>query len=507
MENKSGSKASAASSVKPVATNAQGNNTASKKGALSKITLATFIGLTFSLVAGPYYSTLTATGWNMFLFMGIAVIGFALPIALISGEFGTTFPGQGGPELWVKNTLGPKWGFVTSWLIWAAMFPSMVVVGTGFAPMVALLLKKESLIENSMFTLAVILGLVWCMTLLNLKFDMAKVNGKFGIWLGLYIPVVMLFILGVFTFVKIGLNPDSILGTFSWSKLVPKSFTSGSGMYFSGIIFIFLGIEMSSVFITRLKKPSQQYAKGVITSLILLALFSLVNSFLVANVIPAGKIQLNNGAQPLQLFADRLGLPYFVVQIFCLLSIVSVLTNMSTWFISAQKTITASAREGDFPEKFKFWKTNKFNSSNTLLFVQAIAITILSGAYVIIPGINKVFVIITNSGTMIYCLAYTLMALGFISMRRKSPDTEHPFRVGKKGNGFGFFFAGLLIVTIVFALTLTFMSNTIENLIFVLIFVGILFSIPLIIYKKKKDSWLIDVQKEMAKDTTQTTNK
>lgn len=507
MENKSGSKASTASSVEPVAINAQGNNTASKKGTLSKITLATFIGLTFSLVAGPYYSTLTATGWNMFLFMGIAVIGFALPIALMSGEFGTTFPGQGGPELWVKNTLGPKWGFVTSWLIWAAMFPSMVVVGTGFAPMVALLLKKESLIENSMFTLVVILGLVWCMTLLNLKFDMAKVNGKFGIWLGLYIPVVMLFILGVFTFVKIGLNPDSILGTFSWSKLVPKSFTSGSGMYFSGIIFIFLGIEMSSVFITRLKKPSQQYAKGVITSLILLALFSLINSFLVANVIPAGKIQLNNGAQPLQLFADRLGLPYFVVQIFCLLSIVSVLTNMSTWFISAQKTITASAREGDFPEKFKFWKTNKFNSSNTLLFVQAIAITILSGAYVIIPGINKVFVIITNSGTMIYCLAYTLMALGFISMRRKSPDTEHPFRVGKKGNGLGFFFAGLLMVTIVFALTLTFMSNTIENLIFVLIFVGILFSIPLIIYNKKKASWLTDVQKEMAKDSTQTINK
>lgn len=507
MENKSGSKAPVSASMKPVATKTQATNTASKKGALSKITLATFIGLTFSLVAGPYYSTLTATGWNMFLFMGIAVIGFALPIALISGEFGTTFPGQGGPELWVKNTLGPKWGFVTSWLIWAAMFPSMVVVGTGFAPMVALLLKKESLIENSMFTLAVILGLVWCMTLLNLKFDMAKVNGKFGIWLGLYIPVVMLFILGVFTFVKIGLNPDSILGTFSWSKLVPKSFTSGSGMYFSGIIFIFLGIEMSSVFITRLKKPSQQYAKGVITSLILLALFSLVNSFLVANVIPAGKIQLNNGAQPLQLFADRLGLPYFVVQIFCLLSIVSVLTNMSTWFISAQKTITASAREGDFPEKFKFWKTNKFNSSNTLLFVQAIAITILSGAYVVIPGINKVFVIITNSGTMIYCLAYTLMALGFISMRRKSPDTEHPFRVGKKGNGLGFFFAGLLIVTIVFALTLTFMSNTIENLIFVLIFVGILFSIPLIIYNKKKASWLTDVQKEMAKDTTQTTNK
>lgn len=151
------------------ATSKTQSSTKTSSTSLSKITLTTFIGLTFALVAGPYYSTFTATGWNMFLYMGIAAIGFALPIALISGEFGTTFPGKGGPELWVKNTLGPKWGFVTSWLIWMAMIPSMLVVGTGFAPTVALLIGKKELIENQTYTLIVILVLVWTMTLLNLK--------------------------------------------------------------------------------------------------------------------------------------------------------------------------------------------------------------------------------------------------------------------------------------------------------------------------------------------------
>lgn len=459
------------------------------KKSLSKITLLTFIGLTFALVAGPYYSTLTATGWNMFLYMGIATIGFALPIALISGEFGTTFPGKGGPELWVKNTLGPKWGFVTSWLIWCAMFPAMTVVGTGFAPTVALLIGKKELIENQTYTLIVILLLVWTMTLLNLKFDMAKINGKFGIWLGFYIPVVMLFVLGLYTFIKFGFDPHSILGTFEPSKLVPKSLTSGSGMYFSGVIFIFLGIEMSSVFITRLTNPSKQYAKGVIVALIMLAVMSLANSFLVANVVPAGKIQLNNGAQPLQLFAERLGLPYILVQVFCLMTIISVLTNMSTWFVSASKTITESAISGDFPPKLNFWKTNKFNACPSLLFIQAIAISLLSVAYVIIPGINKVFIIITNSGTVIYCLAYVLMTIGYISMRKHNASQTHPFRVGKKGNGLAYFFSILLLITIVFALAITFMNNTLLNLVFVLVFSGIIFVIPLIIYKNRKESW------------------
>lgn len=478
-------------------TTSSGNAKVSTAKKLSMITLPTFVGLTFSLVAGPYYSTLTATGWEMFIFMGIAVIGFALPISLMSGEFGTTYPGEGGPELWVKNTLGPKWGFVTSWLIWAAMFPSMTVVGTGFAPMLALLVKKPELVENPIFTLIVILALVWTMTFLNMKFDMAKINGKFGIWLGLYIPVIMLFTLGVYTFFKFGLNPDSILGTFEPSKLFPTSLRSGSGQYFSGIIFIFLGIEMSSVFIQRLKNPAHQYAKGVITSLILLALFSLVNSFLIANVIPANGIQLNNGAQPVQMFADKLGIPYLIVQFFCLLSIASVVTNMSTWFVSASKTITASAQAGDFPEKFKFWKTNKFNACTSILIVQAIAISLLGGAYVVIPGINKVFIIITNTGTVIYCLAYALMTFGYISMRKKDPNVKHPFRIGKTGNGLGFFFAGLFLVTIVFALSVTFLSNSLLNFIFVVIFTAIIFVIPLLIYKDRKPSWLDDVNKAM----------
>lgn len=76
------------------------------KKTLSKITLTTFIGLTFALVVGPYYSTLTAIGWNMFLYMAIATIGFALPIALISGEFGTIFPGRGAQSFGSKIRLG-----------------------------------------------------------------------------------------------------------------------------------------------------------------------------------------------------------------------------------------------------------------------------------------------------------------------------------------------------------------------------------------------------------------
>ena len=39
-----------------------------------------------------------AAGWPMFLYMAISTFLFALPICLIAGEFGSTFPEHGGRQ-------------------------------------------------------------------------------------------------------------------------------------------------------------------------------------------------------------------------------------------------------------------------------------------------------------------------------------------------------------------------------------------------------------------------
>lgn len=75
----------------------------------SKVGLMTFIGMTVALAASiRNIPDVAGSGWTMFFYMGIAAFLFALPICLISGEFGSTFPEKGGPELWVNNSLGPS---------------------------------------------------------------------------------------------------------------------------------------------------------------------------------------------------------------------------------------------------------------------------------------------------------------------------------------------------------------------------------------------------------------
>lgn len=102
-----------------------------------RYTLLTFIGLTMALVANVRsIPTIAATGWEQLLYMGIAFACFALPLALISGELGTTFPNNGGSQLWVKESLGNKWGFVVAWLSWTQMFPSMIMTASTLAPLI-----------------------------------------------------------------------------------------------------------------------------------------------------------------------------------------------------------------------------------------------------------------------------------------------------------------------------------------------------------------------------------
>ena len=68
--------------------------------------------------------------------------------------------------------------------------------------------------------------------------------------------------------------------------------------YLAGITFIFVGIEMSSVYMPRLKDATK-IIKGVFIALIGLVLLNVINAMLVANVVPDGKMELANITQPI----------------------------------------------------------------------------------------------------------------------------------------------------------------------------------------------------------------
>lgn len=458
---------------------------------LSTVSLGTFIGMTIALAASiRNIPDVAAAGWPMFLYMGIATFLFALPICLIAGEFGSTFPEKGGPELWVRNTLGDNFGFATSWLLWTILFPGMVVVASALPPLIATAINKPKLGTDNIFTLIVILVSFWGMTFLNRHLDMARITGKWGDWIGIYIPFTIMTVLGVAALIKSGIHPGSILQSFSPEKIIPVGDGMKSLAYFSPIALIFVGIELSSVYITRLKK-STEYPVGVLATLLFMLVLNLINGFMESAVVSSAKINLNNIVQPIIIYNKILGLPSWINNVFSILVAVGVCIQLSAWVSGPGKTMLASARDGYISPKLKFWKKDKFGDSPSIMYVQAIVVSVFSCAYLLIPDINSAFLDLVNATNVIYCTVYVFMAIGFIKMRVKEPNLKSEFKIG---NSFVAWLIGLvLIITIAVIMIATFIVGTLFNFLVVAVISAVIIILPFIFFHFKKASWATEV--------------
>ena len=448
------------------------------KSEVSKMGLGTFIGLTMALCATVRsIPTLAAVGWTLIFYSIFAVLFFAGPISMVSGELSTMLPQEGGPQLWVKTALGSKWGFVVAWLLWVQMFPGMVMVASTLGPLLGNTFGNVELGNNHWFVLGCILVIYWIITILNLKFDMAKVGGNIGVWLGVYIPVVIMFVLGVLAAFKVGLVSNGYLGDFSWSKAFPDLEHIDSLKYLAGITFIFVGIEMSSVYMPRLKDATKNYTKGVFIALIGLVLLNVINAMLVANVVPDGKMELANITQPILIDCQILGLPEVIGNIFSFMVFIG--------------------REGFLPPKFGFHKENKYGVSRNVVLTQSIVISLFALLYGVMDDVSAVFLTLTNATTVIYCIVYILIAVSLLKMRKKHPEFERPYRIGKNGNGLAWVVSCMLIFSIIVVVFATLGTATLSDALLVAAITVVMFVIPLIINHFKKDSWGIEVEKSL----------
>lgn len=470
-----------------------------KAAPLKPVGVLTFFGMTVALVSSVRnIPDVAATGWTMFFYMLVATILFALPITLMSGEYAGMFPRAGGPELWVTHGLSPRWGFVTSWLLWVQMFPGMVMVSSVIAPLVAVTIGNPALGSSGVFTLICILVTYWAITILNLVFDMARLGGQIGVALGLYLPVAFMIILGIAALVKVGIRPDGYLGTGS-SGLLPFSSESAATLaFFASIVFIYTGIEMSSVYIPRLKNSAKTYLRGIFIALAFMFLFNTLLAFVTADVIPRDTIDLNNIAQAPVIILRILGLPSWLGNVFAASVLIGVVVQLSAWASGPSKTITDSARRGFYPAGLRFWKTNHLDVAPTVLLTQATVISLFAMIFILVPGVNNAFLLLVTATAIIYIVVYILMAIGILRLRSTEPTLKRPFHMGNTRVAWTVMILFLIAVVASSIATLWYQGWT--NAFIIIGITLVLSVIPLIIYRLRKPSWASDVTRELGTD-------
>ncbi|GAA0069029.1 tyrosine-tyramine antiporter [Clostridium sardiniense] len=463
-----------------------------------KLTLFQLVGISIAFYGSVRsVPTLAIVGWQQIFFMIGAAVLFAIPISLIAAELATGWPEEGGSQVWVKEALGERWGFVTAWLLWVQLFFGMVMVSSTVGVMLAYAIGRTELAQNNMFIFIIIVISYWTVTLLNFKFDMGKVVGSIGSVVGIYIPFVALVVLGLWWTFKHG---NVYLGPFNVQTAIPSLASLDKLSFFSGIIFIFSGLEIASVHANNIENPKRNYPISVFLSMGLLIIFNLIAGLTEANTIPSDKIELSNITQPFQIYFNELGMPWLTNIIAGMIAI-GVLAQLSAWVLGPSKAMIKVAEEGNLPPIFQ--KRTRRDVPITFVLIQAIVVSLVAIVYVVVPDVNNSFFMVLILTTILYSIVYIFIILAEIILKYKKPDVHRAFTIpgGKAGMWITCILAmiGVIITIVVSLIPPSSIPPEGDTMYIAFQVIGtiICFISPLIIYAFKKDSWKKPKEKEI----------
>src|SRR5919199_2605188 len=89
--------------------------------------VAIFVAIVLFAVQG---SVVQPAGPAAFIYWLLGFVTFLIPGAIVTGQLGLMFPGEGSIYVWTNKALGPFWGFFAGFCAWWPGVLVMVATGT-----------------------------------------------------------------------------------------------------------------------------------------------------------------------------------------------------------------------------------------------------------------------------------------------------------------------------------------------------------------------------------------
>ncbi len=385
---------------------------------MGKISLFSLVLLIVAAIDSIRNLPMTALfGSSLIFFFLLSAVIFLIPISLVSAEFSSRYPENGGVFHWVRHAFGEKAGMLAVWLQWIntmVWYPTILsfIAGT------AAYLVDPALAQNKLFLSLVILSIFWGLTLLNLRGIRvsAKVNSCCGT-IGTLFPMFFLILLGI-GWIFAG---NEIAVSFSLDALVPSLKDAGNWSVLIAIMASFLGMELSGVHVSDIENPQKNFPKAIGFSVVILLATMIFGALSIAVVIPKNDLHLVDGVmQSFTMFFNAFHIP-FLIPILAVLIIIGSTGGMINWLLSPAKGLLQAAEFGFLPPYFTL--RNKHAVSVRILIAQAILVSFFCLAIVLMPSINAFYWFMTALSTGLYMLMYALLFLSALKLGRPHKET------------------------------------------------------------------------------------
>ena len=359
-------------------------------------------------------------GWPSMSLWCLAGLCFFLPLAAVAVELSARYPEQGGTYVWAREAFGPRHAFFCGWCLWlneVFYFPSYLL----FALANVLALGGAStagLAKNRIFCTAVVLGLLWGLTALNiLGLQVTKWFQNLGT-LGLWVPVGLLFGAVFMVIAKNGASAPHL------ANMLPRGGSLGALGLWSSMCFAFSGMEIAGMVGQEIRNPRRTIPLGLALGGAAIVLLYLGGSAAILTVTPAAQISERTGiSDAIQSATHSVELASVVSLLIALASIAST----SSWIAGSARLPYAAAAEGRLP-LFLARIHPRFRTPHAALITQGV---VASGALVVSMFLNvqnqsttveEAYDVLVNLTILIYFIPYLYMFL--VPLRLKAPAAD-----------------------------------------------------------------------------------
>ena len=393
------------------------------------LTMLAFYSLTVAMVMDLHEYPLFATsGFALVFFLVAGGILWFIPAALCSAEMATVESWDaGGIYVWVKNTLGERWGF-------AAIFFQWFQATVGFIAMLYFILGAISsatgitaLNTNPVLKCVGSIVLFWVITLI--QFGGSRVTEKIadlGSVVGIIIPTCILLLLTVIYLISGGKSQIPL----TTQALIPNFGQPGTLVVFISFLLSYMGVEASASYANDLDNPRRNYPLAMVLVVVSAIVLNAIGGMSVALTIPAAKLSLSNGIiQALTALFAHIGVHApMAASVVALMVAVGVTAEVAGWLIGPVRGIYMAAQQGLLPPALR--KANRQDVPVVLVLIQGVIVTIwtlvltLGGG-----GANLSFLIAISLTVVIYVVAYLLLFAGYFVLIFKHKDLKRRYQI------------------------------------------------------------------------------
>jgi APA family basic amino acid/polyamine antiporter len=338
----------------------------------------------------------------------IVMGGGAICLGLSFARLARLVPATGGPYAYTQAAYGDFPGFLIAWGYWISIWCSLPAIAVAFTGYLVEFLPAMR--GNRALVIAVTLGAIWLVTLVNLRgVRSAGVFAEVTTFVKL-VPLAVIALLGLFF---------ADFGNFSEFNPSGESLLSASGTLAPLTMFAYLGLESATVPAGDVRDPDRTIPRSTMLGIGIAALLYLLGTVAVMGVLP--RETLAKSPAPFADAATAMWGPW-AGGVLGVAVMISSLGALNGWTLLMGQVPMAAAKDGLFPAVFgrvsgrgvpAFGIVLSVSLASALLLIEASGGTRLAGFYTAV----------VNLSTMTAVVPYVFCAGAGVILTRRATGT------------------------------------------------------------------------------------